>query len=146
MRCLRLLVLVLAAGCDIWRLPAPTVDLPLSPDAMGWWNLRTVNGKPLPATDPAFGALYGGYGDSLSILSSLLTVLGDGSYIEFSSVRSFPPDRAIDSLTERGTWVDDFSQQHEVIFSGCPSCNDVGSISQDTLTRHRGTVTEVYTR
>ncbi len=144
MRYLRLLLLPLAAGCvDLSGL----FDGPLSSNATGSWNLRSLGGKPLPVKmrPQGFSFLFPftAYPDTGIVQRSVLTLSDDGTYQVASAVQ-FPGMGPTEGILVTGHWTTPgFS--HTAISIGNGSGN-TGAVSHDTLTLQIDTLTLVFTR
>jgi hypothetical protein len=147
MRPLRFLALLSASACVNFNPFGGTGPLP--PNAVGTWHLRTISGAPLPAR---LAEVF----DTVTFLSSVLTLSADGSFSEVASVQLQSAGRN-GSLTESGKWEGgfvppellffDISTFPQNVFLGlAPESNSDGTLDGDTLKKTKYGANFAYTR
>jgi hypothetical protein len=126
-----LLVVAIACGGDASTGP--------SGDVSGTYDLKTINGMPLPFVFPPSG------GTTTTITSSVLVLAGNGTYSEQIGVKAVTgTTTSTSTITELGTWT---------AFNGAITFTDHtdnvtyhGSVSGSTLTEINNGYTSVYQR
>jgi hypothetical protein len=133
MRRLRLLVVALASACG-----SPHGFIGPHPEWGGTWNLRSINGKSLPAPAPGLSFLFrpGELIGSVTVLTSVLTLRGDGTYVESSSISL--ATGATEGHVELGWWEDFFALGIALSDRGVVDTSGSGMLVGDTLTITHG--------
>lgn len=117
--------LVVLAACSDSTAPSGSV--------VGSYQLKTINGNPLPYSFSAYG------GSSAVLQSDMLTLNSDGTYTD---VGQYSSAQGNTSITENGTWTNNngsitFDDQTDGI-------EYQGSVSGTVLTEIVDNYTEVY--